>query len=206
MRMIKYNGISLGVSSKKSVFTHSVSAKVITSGKLESDKNIPYFERLMQYKETDIPEGELLHEVCALYSIRNLNYQVCNGGFRQYYDNGYHKFKAGFEIGDLANLDIFEQIKFLDKFILFILFDERKKKYSSDLTRAVVLFREMPNNIEEYECLDSGDGHAEIEGADAFDEQWYKVNEIIEWGMELYAQYLIKRLEMMNIEPVNKQN
>lgn len=206
MRKIKYNKISIEVPSENPMFTHSIPAMIATKKKVETDRNIKYFERLMQYKETDLPEGELLHEVCALYSIRNLNYQVCNGGFRQYYDNGYHKFKAGYEIGDLANLDIFEQIKFLDKFILFILLDERKKKYSSDLTRAIVLFREMPNNIEEYECLDSDDGYAEIEGADAFDEQWYKVNEIIEWGMELYAQYLIKRLERMNIEPANKQN
>ena len=169
-------------------------------------KNAKYFNRLMQYKETDLPEGELLHEVCALYSINNLNKQMCEGGFKQYYDNGYHKFIAGYDIGDLSNLDITYQIKFLDKFILFILLDKSKKKYSSDLTRAVVLFREMPNNIEEYECLDSGDEYAEIEGVDAFDEQWYKVCDVIEWGMELYAQYLIKRLEMMNIEPANKQN
>lgn len=204
MKQIKYNGVVLEIPSEKPTFTHSLPLMYATSGKLEGNHNIPYFERLMQYKETDLPEGELLHEVCALYSIKNLNYQVCNGGFRQYYDNRYHKFKAGYEIGDLANLDIFEQSKFLDKFILFILLDERKKKYSSDLTRAVVLFREMPNNIEEYECLDSDDGYAEIEGADAFDEQWYKVCDVIEWGIELYAQYLIKRLEEMKIGSTNK--
>lgn len=161
-------------------------------------KNAKYFNRLMQYKETDLPEGELLHEVCVLYSINNLNKQMCEGGFKQYYDNGYHKFIAGYNIGDLSNLDITYQIKFLDKFILFVLLDKSKKKYSSDLTRAVVLFREMPNNIEEYECIDSGDEYAEIEGVDAFDEQWYKVCDVIEWGMELYAQYLVKRLERMN--------
>ena len=170
-------------------------------------KNAKYFNRLMQYKETDLPEGELLHEVCALYSINNLNKQMCEGGFKQYYDNGYHKYRAGYEIGDLANLEISEQIKFLDKFILFILFDNDKRKYSDDLTKAVILFREMPNNILEYERLtDEEKEYAEIDGADAFDKQWYKVCDVIEWGMELYAQYLIKRLEMMNIEPTNKQN
>ena len=71
MRMIKYNGISLGVSSENPMFTHSVPAMIATKKKVETDRNIKYFEKLMQYKETDLPEGELLHEVCALYSINN---------------------------------------------------------------------------------------------------------------------------------------
>lgn len=195
MRTIKYNGVQLELPSERPVFTHSVPMMIASLGRVECNQNIPYFEKLLGYKASELPE-ELLHDVYALNSVRRLNYQINNGGFKQYYDSGYHKYYAGNEMDDFPQLDITEQLKFLDKFILFILMNEDKKKYSDDLTKAVVLLRDMPRKIFEYESLDEAEKqHTDIEGMDTFDTQWYEVSDVIEWGMELYAQYLCKRLE-----------
>lgn len=206
-KKISFNGVSIELPMEQPIFTHSVTAMIATFGSVEGNHNIPYFEKLMQYKKSDIPELELLHDICALNSIRLMNYQINNGGFEQYYDNGYHEYRAGDEDGALAQLDINAQIEFLEKFILFILLADDNKKYFDDLTKTVVMFRNMQSNILDYESLDADDKeYADINGADAFDTQWYKVSEVIEWGIELYAQYLIKRLEEMKIEPSNKQS
>lgn len=197
MKQIKYNGVVLEIPSEKPTFTHSLPLMYATSGKLEGNHNIPYFERLMQYKETDLPEGELLHEVCALYSIKNLNYQVCNGGFHQYFYNGYHKYKAGYNIGDISHLEIKYQIEFLEKLTRFILLNEDKQQYKTDLIKALLIFKEMPNSIKKYDGVTNAD-------ASLFNELWYKVSSVVEWGIELYAQYLIKRLEEMKIGNTNK--
>lgn len=187
MKILKYNGVSLEVPTESPVFRHSIL--------LETDKNTPYFSQLIQYKQTNLPDGDLMHEVCALYSISNLNYQTCNGGFRQYYGNAYHEYRAGYNIGDLPNLDIDEQIVFLKSLISFILLDESKKRYEDDLVQVCSMLEVLSQNIVEYESMDELEQEiCEIAGCDEFDKQWYKVNEIIEWGMELYAQYLIKRL------------
>ncbi len=207
MKKINYDGVLIELPSERPMFSHSISMMIVSKGKIESNHNIPYFERLMQYKETDLPEGELLHEVCALNSIRNLNYQVNNGGFSQYFFNEYHKYRAGYQIGDLSNLDIAQQIEFLEKLISFIVFDVDKKPYEADLLRALILLKEQQKNILEYEnWCDEEDEiiETELAGCSVFDTQWYKVNEVIEWGIELYAQYLCKRLEAMNIEPSDK--
>ena len=152
------------------------------------------YNKLMQYKETELPEGELLHEVCALYSISNLNEQMCNGGFMQYYENRYHEFLSGQNMGDLSNLDISEQVVFLHKFIMFILLDRDKRKYSKDLKQLFILFKEMPGNIELYECFSN---QSSIEGTAVLDKYWRKVSKVISCGLEMYAKYLLKRLEMI---------
>lgn len=195
MKVLKYKGVELNVPEKAPVFTHSVAMMIATLGKAENNSNIPYFERLIQDKETELPEGEILHDVCALNTLRHMNYQVNNGGFLQYYDNGYHKYSAGYEIGDLALLAIDEQIKFLKVLVDFILLDDTKKKYKDDLLKAIMLFERQRINIIEYENYEQDDDYATVDGCDDFDEQWYKVNEVIEYGIELYAQYLCKRLE-----------
>lgn len=207
MKKISYNGVSIEVPSERPVFSHSVALMIASLGKIEGNQNIPYFEKLMQYKQSDIPEGELMHDVCALYSIKNLNYQVNNGGFEQYYENGYHKYSAGEDVGDLANLDISQQIDFLETLIHFILRDKENIPYFDDLLKAKELLIEASRSIEDYECLDDEDKEfVGLAGFSDFDEQWYKVNEVIEWGMELYAQYLVKRLEARHIEPSNRQS
>lgn len=187
MKKFKYNGVLIEVSEKAPHFTHSVPLMIMSFGKIESNENIPFFEKLMTYKETEIPQGELLHDVCALNSIRNLNYQVNNGGIEQYYDNGYHLYRAGQEIGDLANIEMKYQVSFLKKLIDFILYYEDNKKYADDLYKALSEMETQRYNIY---------NNAFSKVYNDFDSYWYKVSEIIEWGIEYYAQYLIKRLEV----------
>lgn len=197
MRKFKYNGVEIEVPEKAPAFTHSVPMMLASFGRIEDNQNIPYFEKLVQFKETDLPEGELLHDACALNSIRHLNYQINNGGFEQYFDNGYHQYRAGYEIGDLTLLAIDEQIKFLKVLIDFILLADCNAKYKDELLKALTLFERQRINIIEYENYepDNEGDYAALDGCNAFDRQWYKVNELIEMGIELYAQYLCKRLE-----------
>lgn len=102
MKSLSYNGVVIEVPVDRPVFSHSLPLKFMTEGKVEGDKNIPYFDKLMEYKMDDIPNGELLSDACRLYSIRNLNYQVNNGGFTQYYFNGYMSLSKDMRLAILA--------------------------------------------------------------------------------------------------------
>lgn len=205
MRKFLYNEVKIEVPEKAPTFTHSVSMMLATLGKAENNANIPYFEKLIQYKETELPEGEFLHDVCALYTLQRMNYQIQNGGFEQYYFNGYHTYSAGYEIGDLSLLDIGQQIIFFGKMIGFIQADDTKKDVIDDLIAVLILFTIMPDNIYEYERLSAEEKECmAIDKADEFDKAWYKVSDTIEWAIECYAQYLCKRLEAENIEQSNK--
>lgn len=191
-----YNGVEIQVPEKTPAFTHSVSMMIASFGKLESNADIPYYEKLVQYKETDLPEGELLHDTVALYTLQQINYQIQNGGFEQYYDNGYHIYRSGHDIGDLSILDINEQIMFFAKMIEFVQECNEKKDEVDDMVAVLILFTVMPDRIDDYESLaDEEKTYLDIEGADDFDKAWYKVSDTIEWAIECYAQYLCKRLE-----------
>lgn len=192
-----YNGVEIEVPEKAPAFTHSVPLMIASLGKIEGNCNIPYFEKLVQYKETDLPDGELIHDVCALLTLQKMNYQIQNGGFEQYYANGYHKYRSGYNIGDLSLLDIGQQIMFFGKMIDFVQTDVAKKDVIDDMIAVLILFTVMPDRIEEYEELsDEEKEYTFIEVSDAFDTAWYKISDTIEWAIELYAQFLCKRLEV----------
>lgn len=203
MNNFSYKGVTIRVPIKQPKFSHSVPLMIASFGKYESNENIPYFEKLMRYRETDVPEGDLLHSVCALYSVKNLSYQVNNGGFAQYFDNGFHKYRVGYDIGDLTHLDMEQQIDFLKELILFILLDTTKSNYSSELSKTLYLLQGLVRKMQSKTYC--AKRFFDFMDFTAYDEQWFKVTELIEWGLETYAQYLVKRLEEMKIEPSDKQ-
>lgn len=203
MSSFTYNGVLIEIPEKQPVFTHSLPLRIASLGKHESNKNIPYFEKLMYYRETDIPEGDLLHSVCALYSIKNLSYQVNNGGFVQYFNNGYHRYIAGYDIGDLAHIDIFQQVDFFKELINFIKISKVNPKYEDALYEAYLVLKALAENAKNKDFNEIS--FYEYLNLDAEDEIWYKACVAIEWGLEVYAQYLVKRLEELNIEQSNKQ-
>ena len=194
MKSLIYNGVPIEVPVERPVFSHSHALKLMSGGTMEGDRNIPYFEKLMKYKEDEIPEGEMLSDVCRLYSISNLNYQVSNGGFTQYYFNGYHKFMPGYDMCDLSNTGIECQLIFLQKLIDFMMHFDFFGAYLNELFNTVNWLEKMYLNIIQHKA---GGCYGVLPDCDAFDKAWGMVSDQIEFGMELYAQYLIKRLEAM---------
>lgn len=188
MGIVSYNGVLVEEPLEKPKFSHSVSLMLATMGKLEADENISYYTMLMEkYNEQNIKDVALLHEVQALNSIRILNYQVCNGGFEQYFANGYHKRIEGYDLNGFTNVDFSDQIEFLDFLIAFIQLFAEYKPMITELNKTWL----MLNKLKEHEYLWYDD-------FSKYNEQWYKVYEAIEFGLEVYAQYLYKRLEKEN--------
>lgn len=59
------------------------------------------------------------HEVSALSSVVNMDYQICNGGISQYVFNGYHEYRAPLSDQALAGLGKAEQVDMLRKLVSF---------------------------------------------------------------------------------------
>ena len=192
IKSIKYNGVCIEVPTERPVFCRSLLVVHMTNGKEGDNKHTPYFDKLMGYKEDEIPQGELLSDVHRLYSISNLNYQVNNSGFAQYYFNGYHEFMSGYDIGDLNNVDISCQMIFLQKLIDFMMYFDFFDAYLNELFDAVHWLEKMYLNILQHKA---GGCYGELPDCDSFNKAWFMVRSQVEFGMELYAQYLIKRLE-----------
>ena len=88
---MNYNGIELELSTEPVAMTHSVALDMI-SGQ-SSTQNMNWFELLGQ-----LPYGQLKEDyfqgyvnVCNLFSLSHMDYQVCNGGIEQYFFNRYHE-------------------------------------------------------------------------------------------------------------------
>lgn len=64
--------------------------------------------------------------------------------------------------------------------------------YLNDLFDAVVWLENMYLNILQHKANGC---YGVLPGCEGFDKAWYLVSGQIEFGMELYAQYLVKRLE-----------
>ena len=185
MEIVNYNGVSIEPPAEKPKFSHSVSLMLATMGKLEANENIPYYSMLMEkYNEQNIKDVALLHEVQALNTIRNLNYQVMNGGFEQYFFNEYHKYSAGYDLNSFTNVDIADQIEFLDWLFAFIQLFSQYKSMASELEK----MWSMLNELKDF----SYSGYSE------YNKQWSRIYEAVEFGLEVAAQYLYKRLEKEN--------
>lgn len=59
------------------------------------------------------------HEVSALSSVINMDYQICNGGIGQYVFNGYHEYRAPYSDDDVAQLDLNQQFIMLCRLVAF---------------------------------------------------------------------------------------
>lgn len=84
---IIYKGIELEGLDKQVGMVHSV---VMASMGQDENVNTDYLHKLAQFKREDLPEAQF-DEINKLFSVVKMNYQICNGGIYQYFDNGYHK-------------------------------------------------------------------------------------------------------------------
>ena len=195
-----YNGIMLEDTDKEVVFSHSLFAQAITEGRLEPDLCTDYFDVLLEIDKS-ILTAEEFEQVSALNSVANMNYQTCNGGVTQYFDNGYHKYRKPGSENDVAQLDKAKQEEMLDTLKAFgkEIFPERETE-NIVLDSVIDHFKEIYMDT----AYDEGYGWNDniIIGADGFDDRFYSINDYLETLIELYAQYLTKSIEK---ELVNKK-
>ena len=167
---------------------------------LERNEGIDCLAELVDMEKAGLAP-EQFEAMSALVSVANMNYQICNGGLRQYFDNGYDRERAPFNADDVKRLDKDAQVKMLRELLAFgrAVFPERELD-NERLDRIVADFDGAYYEEEEDVWYDDEDcedgGYYEEEGGLCapwdFDERYYKVNDYLEALIEAYAQYLIK--------------
>lgn len=173
------------------VFSHSYPLYQMSAGKQEAPHNISYFEKLMSVDFSALPIG-MKADVSGLYSLMNMNYHINNGGIDQYFSNGYHLNK--YSPGELIpHRDKSVQSCFLLKLISFLSEFDDFSKAMEPMTEVQRYFGEanvlhVPSEEDEQELIEVYEYKA------GFDRLYSGVSSVLEWGMELYAQYLIKAL------------
>ena len=126
-----------------------------------------------------------------------MNYQICNGGLYQYFDNGYDKERAPYGADDVRQLDKGAQVAMLRELVAFgkavfperELDNERLSRIAADFDRS---FYEEPADTW-YD--DEDDDEDFLCGPGDFDSRYYEVNGYLEVLIEAYAQYLVKKFE-----------
>lgn len=103
---MKYKGIELEGLDKKVKLSHSRF--------METDEGTDWIDKLLTCDKAALTPTQF-HEVSALSSVINMDYQICNGGISQYVCNGYHEYRAPYGDDDVAQLDKHEQYTMLCK-------------------------------------------------------------------------------------------
>lgn len=196
-----YKGIVLEDNDKEVRFSHSLLANAITDGRLEEDQSTDYFERLLDIDKS-VLSSEEFEQVSALNSVANMNYQICNGGIGQYFDNGYHKYRKPNSDNDVAQVDKEKQEEMLDTLFRFgaEVFPEKR---TENRTLEVVVEQFKDIYMDTVYDEDYGWDDNILRGDAGFDRLYYRVSDYLETLMECYAQYLTKSIEK---ELINKKD
>lgn len=107
---MKYKGIELEGLDKKVKLSHS---RV-----METDEGTDWIDKLLTCDKAALTPTQF-HEVSALSSVINMDYQICNGGIEQYVFNGYHEYRAPYSDDDVAQLDLNQQFIMLCRLVAF---------------------------------------------------------------------------------------
>lgn len=107
---MKYKGIELEGLDKKVKLSHS---RV-----METDEGTDWIDKLLTCDKAALTPTQF-HEVSALSSVINMDYQICNGGISQYVFNGYHEYRAPYSDDDVAQLDLNQQFIMLCRLVAF---------------------------------------------------------------------------------------
>lgn len=190
--MRTYKGIEIENADKRVSMAHSRF--------FEKDEGVDYLVELLGMEKVGLTP-EQFTAMSALNSVANMNYQICNGGLYQYFDNGYDRERSPFNADDVKQLDKDSQVEMLRELLAFgkAVFPERELE-NERLDRIISDFdNSYYEEIEEVWCDDEDDedgGYYEEEGGLSapwgFDERYYEVNDYLEALIEAYAQYLIK--------------
>ena len=150
-----YKGIELEIPKEKPSLTHSRSLDIIT-GK-PSTQNMDWSGIL-----SDIPWGrlkealpDLYKDVCCLFTMMQMDYQICNGGIDQYFLNRYNE---GFQPKDPSEGELYdfdEQKNTFSDYVKFAqeVFPERKAENQA-LLKACEAFQALEFE-EDAECIDT---------------------------------------------------
>lgn len=99
---MEYMGVNLTSVNEKPSFSHSI---------YSSSENTDWTDALSRIPWGDIKKKyfECFHEASSIFSLLNMNYQVCNGGIDQYFFNEYDEHIAPRLKNDVAHYDIVHQ-------------------------------------------------------------------------------------------------
>lgn len=107
---MKYKGIELEGLDKDVKLAHSRFT--------EADEGTDWIDKLLTCDKAALTPTQF-HEVSALSSVINMDYQICNGGIGQYVGNGYHEYRAPYSDDDVAQLDLNQQFIMLCRLVAF---------------------------------------------------------------------------------------
>lgn len=166
---MKYKGIELEGLDKKVKLSHSRF--------METDEGTDWIDKLLTCDKAALTPTQF-HEVSALSSVINMDYQICNGVISQYVCNGYHEYRAPYGDDDVAQLDKHEQYTMLCKLadLLACAFGEGGKA-----ARIVDWARSLDVYDEDEEERYAG-----------MDDSYYDICKEVAFLCEAYAQYLCK--------------
>lgn len=101
---MKYKGIELEGLDKDVKLAHSRFT--------EADEGTDWIDKLLTCDKAALMPTQF-HEVSALSSVINMDYQICNGGIGQYVTNGYHEYRAPYSDDDVEHYGAVEQVYML---------------------------------------------------------------------------------------------
>lgn len=107
---MKYKGIELEGLDKKVKLSHS---RV-----METDEGTDWIDKLLTCDKAALTPTQF-HEVSALSSVIDMDYQICNGGISQYVFNGYHEDCPPCSDDDVAHLGQSGQVAMLRELASF---------------------------------------------------------------------------------------
>ncbi len=165
---MKYKGIELEGLDKEVRLAHSRF--------FDRDEGTDWIDKLLTCDKAALTPTQF-HEVSALSSVINMDYQICNGGIGQYVGNGYHEYRAPYSDDDVAQLDKREQDAMLCMLadLGYKVFPESGEKNDAVLRWAGDFYIGFDDEKRE-EC----------------EQAYYDVCDHVAFLCEAYAQYLCK--------------
>lgn len=220
---ILYKGIEIDAPAGPVSMTHSVFIDMIR--KESGTKNMDWTEMLGNIPWSKVKDirPEAFEKAGRLFSLMNMDYQVCNGGIGQYFLNGYDEARDPFHENDVMGYDIDAQKEAFHELVAFgrEIFPDRTDE-NDTLAKAASAFQEVhiERDAELYETIycdedqyiedeETGETienpdyfepyeemyHEDvIHGDVAFEDIFYDASDYMEELMELYAQAQCKLL------------
>lgn len=220
-----YKGISLEIPESKASFSHSHAMDMIR--KKSGDQNVEWLDKL-----GELPWGQLkqtyperFEDAGKIFSLASMDYQVCNGGIAQYFDNRYHEERDPFSEHDVFRYDFSVQQEFFKECVEFAqkVFPQRADENSA-LDVAFKAFSKLSyeENAQVTELIECDEDEyifddelgEEVENPDwfepyedttyedvihdgeGFDDIFYAANDYLEELLELQAQLCCKILAL----------
>lgn len=181
---MKYKGIELEGLDKDVKLAHSRFT--------EADEGTDWIDKLLTCDKAALTPTQF-HEVSALSSVINMDYQICNGGIGQYVTNGYHEYRAPYSDDDVEHYGAVEQVYMLRALADF---GDNVFPYADSCNREVRQWANLFDRID----FDSVDYYDEVigeyvspEAVEECEQSYYGgVSDHVGLLCEAYAQYLCK--------------